>query len=225
MCLRQAKALLKAAARAAAHTKAAAQPSRIVLGYTANLIITKAARELRNRRPEADVRTLHIGYHEVRDALLDHRVDVVVSRLPFPTDQLHVTVLYDEPRGVLLSTEHRLADRETLTLDDIADEPMPQADDPAWNAFWRVDPRPDGRRAPGGPRLTGLEDKFEHVATGEAVSIVPMAGNGRALRPDLTVIPLVDVDPSHVALAVRADDRSRLVAEFAKIAEAELKPS
>ncbi|MFC0430357.1 LysR family transcriptional regulator [Kutzneria buriramensis] len=223
--LPQAKALLKAAARAAAHTRAAAQPSRIVLGYTINIIITKAVRQLRNRRPDADVQTLHVAWSEVREALLDHRVDAVVARLPFATDGLHVTVLYDEPRGVLLPMDHPLADRETLALDDIADEPLPRVEDAVWNAFWRIDPRPDGRRAPDGPLVTVIEDKFEHIAAGEAIAIVPMAGSARRLRPDLTVIPLDGVDPSHVAVATRADDRSRLVAEFRKIAEAELKPN
>jgi hypothetical protein len=46
---------------------------------------------------------------------------------------------------------------------------MPRLPDAAWNAYWRIDPRPDG--------------------------------------------PL---EPSHVVLATRAGDRSRLVAAFSK---------
>jgi len=65
--------------------------------------------------------------------------------------QLHVTVLYDEPRVLLMPLDHRLAGKESITLDDIADEPMPRMPDPSWNAFWRIDPRPDGTRAPDGP--------------------------------------------------------------------------
>ena len=43
-----------------------------------------------------------------------------------------------------------------------------------------------------------------------------------SLRPDLTTVPLEGVEPSHVVLATRADDRSRLVAGFCKLAEAHL---
>ena len=50
-----AKALLRSAARAAAQTRAAAQPSRITIGYTTGLIVTPAARELRRQHPDADV--------------------------------------------------------------------------------------------------------------------------------------------------------------------------
>jgi len=39
------------------------------------------------------------------------------------------------------------------------------------------------------------------------------------MHPDLTTIPLDGVESSHVVLATRAGDRSRLVAAFAKYAQ------
>src|ERR1700756_2263228 len=157
--LPRAKALLRSAMQARAPARAAAQPSRIIIGYTTGMIITPAVRELRRENPDADVQVMHLDWDQARHALLDHRVDAVVTRLPFPTDQLHVTILYDEPRVLAVSTDHRLAGRESVTLDDIADEPIPRGghSDPAWSAFWRIDPRPDGRRAPDGPFLDALE--------------------------------------------------------------------
>ena len=144
-----AQELLRSATQAAATTRAAAEPSRVTIGFTMGLIVTPAVRELRHRHPEADVQTLHLAWHDARQALLDHRVDAVVTRLPFATDQLRVTVLYDEPRVLLVPLDHRLAGKESVTLDDIADEPLPRLmGDPAWNAYWRVDPRPDGTPAP-----------------------------------------------------------------------------
>jgi DNA-binding transcriptional LysR family regulator len=215
-----ARALLRSAARAAAETRAAAQPSRITIGYTAGLIVTPAVLEMRREHPDADVQVMHLAWDKARNALLDHRVDAVVTRLPFPTDQLHVTVLYEEPRVLVVPLTHRLAGKESITLDDIADEPMPRIrdSDPAWSAFWRVDPRPDGRRAPDGPFIDALEDKFEVIAAGQAVAITAGGSQISALRPDLTTIPLEGVEPSHVVVACRADDRSRLVAAFCKLA-------
>jgi DNA-binding transcriptional LysR family regulator len=215
-----ARALLRSAARAASETRAAAQPSRITIGYTAGLIVTPAVLAMRREHPDADVQVMHLAWDKARNALLDHRVDAVVTRLPFPTDQLHVTVLYDEPRVLLVPLTHRLAGKESITLDDIADEPMPRIrdSDPAWSAFWRVDPRPDGRRAPDGPFIEALEDKFEVIAAGQAVAITAGGSQISALRPDLTTIPLEGVEPSHVVVACRADDRSRLVAAFRKLA-------
>jgi DNA-binding transcriptional LysR family regulator len=152
-------------------------------------------------------------------------VDAVVARLPFSTDQLEVTVLYDEPRVLLVPLNHRLAGKESVTLDDIADEPLPQTPgaDPAWTAFWRIDPRPDGRPAPGGPVVRALEDKFEFVADGQAVAIAAGLRRGQTVRPDITSIPLHGVEPSHVALATRAGEHNRLLSAFRKAAHALLK--
>lgn len=221
--LPRARALLRSADQAAAMTRAAAEPSRIVVGYTMGLIVTPAVRELRHRHPDFDVQTLHLDWDEPRAALLDHRVDAAVTRLPFPTDGLHVTVLYDEPRVLVIPLDHRLAGKESVTLDDIADEPMPRVrgSDPVWSAYWRIDPRPDGRRAPDGPFIDALEDKFEVIAAGEAVA-VSAGAHGKAHRPDITTVPLEGVEPSHVVLATRADDHSGLVAAFRKYARAQI---
>jgi DNA-binding transcriptional LysR family regulator len=221
--LPQAKALLRAAAQATARARAAAEPSRLTVGYMPGIFVTSAVRELRRQQPDADVQAVHLNFNEVRDALLDHRVDVAVARLPFATDKLHVTILYDERRVVVVPLDHRLAGKESVTLDDIADEPLPRMRDvdPAWAAFWTIEPRPNGRRPPEGPFVDAIEDKFEVVAAGQAIAIMADVP-GMRLRPDLTAIRLEGVEPVHVVLATRAEDRSRLVATFRKIASAQL---
>ena len=99
---------------------------------------------------------------------------------------------------------------------------MPVVRDPVWNAFWRVDPRPDGRRAPDGPLVDAIDDKFELIAAGQAVAIVPAGSGPGKLRPDLTTVPLEGVEPSHVVLATRADDRTRLLTAFRRRAQTHL---
>ena len=217
--LPQARALLRSAGRAVAQTRAAARPGTVTIGYTGDLIITPVVREMRRRHPDAQVRAQHVPITEGPAVLHDHRADVLVSRLPFATDGLQVTVLYDEPRAVLMPVDHRLAGREFVTLDDIADEPMPRMrdSDPIWSSYWLIDPRPDGRRAPDGPIIEVLEDKLEVIAAGEAIAITA----GRhfpALRPDVVAVALHGVEPAHVALATRLDDRNRLVTAFRKYA-------
>ncbi|MFC8512416.1 LysR family transcriptional regulator [Streptomyces sp. NPDC057257] len=221
--LPRARALLRSAEQAAAEARAAAEPSRFTVGFTSGLFVTAAVREMRRRHPEADVRSMHLGWDEARTALLERRVDVAVTRLPFATDQLEVTVLYDEPRAIVVPVGHRLAGKESVTVDDIADEPMPRITgaDPVWAAFWRIEPRPDGRPVPDGPEIRDLEDKFEVVAAGEAL-VITADPTGARLRPDLTSVPLHGVEPSQVALAARAGDRGRLVSAFRKVARTHL---
>src|SRR5215472_2510238 len=220
--LPRARALLRSAAQAAAAAQTAARPSRVTIGYTTGLIITSAVRDLLHQHPDADVQTMHLAWNEPHEALLGHRVDAAVTRRPIRTDGLHVTVLYDEPRVLIVPLEHRLAGKESVTLDDIADEPMPRLPDPDWNAYWRIDPRPDGSPAPDGPVLEVLEDKLEVIAAGQAVAIVSAGLRASILHPALTTVPLEGVDPVHVVLVTRANDRSRLVAAFRKCAQAHL---
>jgi DNA-binding transcriptional LysR family regulator len=142
-----------------------------------------------------------------------------VTRLPLQTSGLHVTILYDEPRMLMVPAGHRLAGKESVTLDDIADEPIPRFPDPVWSAYWRIDPRPGGNPAPDGPVVETIDDKNELVAAGHAVAIIPGGLYDGSIRPDLTAIPLRGVEPGRVILASRAADRSRLVAAFRKSAQ------
>ena len=224
--LPRAEALLRSAAEAAAVVRAVGRPSRLVIGYMTGLIVTPAVRALRGRHPDADVHSRFLGWGELPSALLEHRVDVVVGRLPFPTEGFTVTVLYEEPRVLMIPAGHRLAGKEYVTLDDIADEPMPRFPDEEFNAFWRVDPRPDGRPAPDGPLVKRLEDKLELVASGEAVALAPVGAVAKGLRPDVTTVPLEGVAPIQVVLATRAGEEHRpLLAAFRACAEDQLTPA
>jgi DNA-binding transcriptional LysR family regulator len=217
--LPRARALLRSAAQAAAAAHAVATPSHITIGHTNGIDVAPAVRELRRRYPDAVARTLHLPWDESRSALLDHQADAVVCRLPLETSGLHAVILYDEPRVLLVPRDHRLAGKESVTLDDIAGESMPRLADPMWNAYWRIDPRPDASSAPDDPFVTTLEDELEVIAASQAVATVSVSLHAAGMRRGLTAIPLDGVEPGHVVLATRADDRSRLVAAFAKYAQ------
>lgn len=216
--LTHAEDLLTAAARAATHTRAAAAPRRITVGYTTNLVVTAAVRELRRRRPDAEVNVRHLAWNGAHPALLDHLVDVAVTRLPIPLDGVDVTLLYREPRALLLSRRHRLAGREAVELEDIAGETMPRVSDPVWDSYWRTAPRPDGWAAPDGPVLDDAAEMFDFIAENDAVLIVPADSRVPDLQPELMTIPLLGVVPSEVALVRRTGEPSSLVTEFAECA-------
>ncbi|WP_019060405.1 LysR family transcriptional regulator [Streptomyces prunicolor] len=224
--LPRARALLRSAEEAAALVRAVGQPSRVVVGFMTGLIITPAVRALRAGHPEADVHSRFLGWGELPSALLEHRVDVVVGRLPFATEGLSVSVLYEESRVLLMPVGHRLAGKEYVTLDDIADEPVPRFPDEEFNAVWRVDPRPGGRPAPAGPFVREFEDKLEVIAAGEAVALVPAGAVKKGLRLDLTTVPIEGAPPVPVVLATRAgEENRRLLAAFRACAEDHLTPA
>jgi DNA-binding transcriptional LysR family regulator len=216
--LPQAQALLQLSRQTVADTRAAVGHDEITIGYIGDLTVTAVARNLRDRRPDTDVRTLHLGAGDAYAALLDRRVDAVIVRRPFPASRLRQTVLYEEPRVLVVPASHRLAARPSVTLDDFADEVLVRYSDPACDAFWSVHPRPPGRPAPDGPLATTAYDKLELVAQGQALAIAPDSRLLSALRPDLATVPITGIEPCQVVLATRADDRSRLIEELRAIA-------
>ncbi|WP_328603841.1 LysR substrate-binding domain-containing protein [Amycolatopsis sp. NBC_00345] len=219
--LPEARALLHSAELAATKARAAAVPGAVTIGYAGGLLVTAPVRELRARHPEADVRTRHLDWAGVHPALLEHRVDAVVAREPFPTGGLSVTVLYEEPRVLLVPASHRLAGKESITLDDLDGEPLVRYADAAYDAFWRIDPRPDGRPAPDGPLVETPQDKLESVAGGRALALAPAAG-GNVARNDLTAVAVEGIEPCRVVVATRASERSRLVTAFLEAARSQL---
>ncbi len=82
-------------------------------------------------------------------------MDALVARapLPFPTERLRLTDLWTEPQVLVVSTDHRLAGKESVTVDDLSEEVLPQCPSavPQWSDFARLEPRPDGvpARSPG----------------------------------------------------------------------------
>lgn len=212
--LPRARVLLRLAAQAAAAAREAAEPSRLTVGLLPNTSarLAPALRDLRLQHPDAEIRTLDLAWNEPREALLDHRVDAAVTRLPITPEGLRVTPLYQEPRVLVAPRSHRLAARESVTLEEFAEDPLIALSDPAWNAFAHIDPRPDGSRPRNGPTIEVLEDTLELIAAGQAVAILPLGLS--AARPDLAAIPIRDVDPAQVVLATRVADENPLVADF-----------
>lgn len=225
--LPQARALLHAAEVTVTCTRAADRPSRITVGHTEGLFVTAAVRDLQHRHPGADIRTQYLPCDQAVTAVLDHRADAVVARDPFhpsaDLDDVRVTVLYEVPRVLVIGAGHRFAGKESVTLEDVAGEPMVRlaTADPAWNALWRLESRHGGRRPPEGPVAQTPTDKFELVASGRAV-IVSAGPHATGIRPDLVTVPIEDVEPGRVAVVSRAGERNPLVADFLGSASAHL---
>ncbi|OZM77663.1 LysR family transcriptional regulator [Pseudonocardia sp. MH-G8] len=219
--LPQAHALLAAARRAARTARAHAPAIRVTIGYVEDLVITPAVRELRRRHPEAEIDTRHLDCKEL-NAFTEGRVDVLVARspLPFPTDEVRATVLYEEPRMLVVPVGHPLTARESVTPEDLADErpfPCPAAAS-AWSAYRLLGPGP----LPAGPAVESFEDKLELVAGGRAIAVLPTGDRRSTLRPDLATIPLEGGPTSKVVMASRIDDPNPLVTGFRAAARAHL---
>ena len=135
----------------------------------------------------------------------------------------HAAVRAD-PRVAALPTGQRLAERDSLTLADLADQPvlLPEifASDEA-ERHWIIDPRPDGRPAPRGPAVRHLEDCLLMVARGKGTWLAPEPLSRWAPATNIRWIPISDAAPLDLAViwTARAPEPlvARLVAEVRKI--------
>ena len=219
--LPEAHALLRAAHRATLTARAHAPAGSLVVGYVEDLVVTPAVRELRRRYPQAAIGTRHLECHDER-MLAGGEVDVLVTRapLPHPTDDLRVTLLYEEPRMLVLPAEHHLAGRASVSLRDFAGGLPVYCSHGAPRSIYPT----DAGSLAAGPVVESFEDRLELVASGEAVAVVPVGDRRSTLRADLVSVPIEDVPASEVVVVTRVGDANPLVADFVHAAQAHLTP-
>ena len=154
------------------------------------------------------------------EAVRSGHIDAGFVRLPIAEEGIEILPLYTEVIHVALPSEHPLASRQAVEIADIAAEPVLRYADaiPAWNAFWCVDPRPDGTQAKAGPVVHDMEEIVEYVRTGRGVAFLPDAVCTMFPRPGITYVPVTDLPPGQVALVWPAGRRTALVRSLAKAA-------
>lgn len=223
--LPEARGLLNAARQAALIARAYAPAGKVMIGYVEDLVITSAVRELRRRHPEADVGTRHLECHE-EGAFSDGRVDVLVARDPLfiPMDDARVTVLYEEPRMLVMPADHSLAGRTSVSLNDFARGESIICSHGGTRSIYPADSYQPDEPGPvsSAPIVESFEDRLELVASGQAIAVLPVGDRRSTLRADLVTVPLQGFPASKVVVATRVGEQNPLVFDFIRSARTHL---
>ncbi|MEE1798062.1 LysR family transcriptional regulator [Streptomyces sp. NPDC101062] len=180
---------------------------RLMVGFRAGVAVIPAARAFEDRHPDVVVDVRRIEGDDQAAMLLDGRIDVGYVRLPIDEAGLRVTPLYTEPRVAVLPAGHRLAGKEEVTEADLAGEPL----------VWHGDPstQPTKRPLPNaGYPVRGVDETLEHVAAGRGISFLARSASVFYSHPDIAYVPIPDLAPDQVSLAVAASRTSPLVDDF-----------
>ncbi|MGW5309264.1 LysR family transcriptional regulator [Nocardia thailandica] len=162
------------------------------------------------------------------ELLRSGRADAAFMWLPIGEVGLHHATVRRDPRAVALSPRHALAQRTSVTLAELADDPVLRPDvltsDRA-HRFWCADPRPDGRAAVLGPVVPTVEDCLLEVGRHRGVWIAPRPLGAAMPVGDLRWVPLTDGEPFDLAV-VWADHApqpliTRLIAEVRAVVDDE----
>ncbi|MBN6054796.1 hypothetical protein JYK22_22865, partial [Nonomuraea sp. RK-328] len=140
-----------------------------------------------------------------RDApLRDGRAHVGYLRRQFDESGLRVIPIGHDPKVACLPVTHPLAGRRTLTSADLDGEPILDAQT---------------------RRTSTLEEKFELIALGRGIGLVPRSVARSYSRPDLVCLPVTDATSVETCLAVVEDRHDRRLLDFLEIATTPAAPA
>jgi DNA-binding transcriptional LysR family regulator len=159
---------------------------RLVVGFMPGLRVSRAIRAFSAGRPNIEIDLVEMNWWEQDAPLRDGRIDVGCLRRPFDEGGLRVELVGSEPKVACLPATHPLATKRTLNSADLAGESI-------MNAQTR--------------RTSTVEEKFELIAAGRGVALVPESLATTYSRPDIVYVPVLDAARVEICLAA-ADDRA-----------------
>jgi DNA-binding transcriptional LysR family regulator len=193
-------------------TVAAHGSRRLAVGFRTGIPVIPAAQAFEARHPDVVLDVQRIEWDDQAPMLLDGRIDVGYVRLPIDEAGLRVTPLYTEPRVAVLPAGHRFAGKKEVTEADLAGEPL----------VWHGDPstQPTKRPLPNaGYPVRGVDETLEHVAAGRGISFLARSASVFYSHPDVVYVPIPDLAPDQVCLAVAASHTSLVVDDFVTAAQ------
>jgi DNA-binding transcriptional LysR family regulator len=194
-------------------TLAARGGRRLMVGFRAGVAVAPAIQQFADQHPDVVVDVQRIEGDDQATKLLDGRIDIGYVRLPIDETGLRVIPVYTEPLVAVLPTGHRLAGKEQITEADLAGEPL----------LWDSDSSTQPTRRPhpnAGYLVRGVDETLEHVAAGRGISFLARSATVFYSHPNISYVPVSDVAPDQVCLAVAASRTSTVVDDFVAAAQA-----
>lgn len=166
---------------------------RLVVGFMPGLRVSQAVRVFTEVHPEVEIEFVQMDWWERDAPLRDGRVDVGCLRRPFDESGLRVELVGSEQRVVCLPVTHPLAARSELNSADLDGESIMDAQ---------------------ARRTATVEEKFELIASGRGVALVPESLATAYSRPDIVYVPVVDAERVEICLAAAGDRAEPRVLDF-----------
>ncbi|MGX1849969.1 LysR family transcriptional regulator [Streptomyces sp. NPDC055299] len=175
---------------------------RLVVAFSPGLHVSDAIRAFTASHPDVEIDVFPLRWWEQDAPLRDGRAHVGYLRRPFDDAGLHTVPIGHETKVACLPVTHPLAGRHTLTSTDLDGESI-------------LDVRTR--------RTSSLEEKFELIASGQGIALVPLSVAGSYSRPDLVYLSVTDALPVETCLAAPESSAAGPVQDFLGIATTTLR--
>jgi DNA-binding transcriptional LysR family regulator len=150
------------------------------------------------------------------------RIDVAVLWLPVREPDLTVgPELHTEPLVLAVASDHPLAGRERVEMEELGDYPVIDADGPIPDYVWAAHTpfsTPAGRPIRRGTAVTTLNEAFSAIADGGVVSPIGSYSAAARVRRDITFLPITDGPVMRYAPVWRSAGETTLVRAFVQAA-------
>jgi DNA-binding transcriptional LysR family regulator len=187
-------------------------------------VYPELAEAFAEKHPDVEIATKELPFPSVPASSWLAEVDVTMVSPLTPDPLVWVEPLRDEPRGVLVSSEHRLARRKSIALEDVVDETFIGLDkscDPLWRGIWSMD---DARGKP--PKLVTMrpsasaQERFGMIASGQGITVVSLTHGSiiESALPGVVAIPVNGLEPVTLSMVGRNDRLNPLVDAFREVA-------
>lgn len=167
--------------------------------------LNRAIKRFEKTYEGATVRVSTVPFNDHLGPLRRGEVELAVTRLPLRQPDIEIGPLLSrgDPRVVMVATDHPLAARSVVTVEDLAEHPVRRPPDQPEELTEASCPShtPSGRPilADGVP-VNDVSELLLLIAQGRLVhpTVAPFAEHFR--HPDIAVVPLADLPPSSSAL-------------------------
>ena len=170
---------------------------RLVVAFTPGLYVSEAVRAFTAMHPEVEIELMPLRWWEQDAPLRDGRADVGYLRRPFDDGGLRTLPIGHEAKVACLPVFHPLARRRSLVRADLDGEAIMDAQS---------------------RKTSSAEEKFELIAAGHGIALVPVTVARSYTRPDLVFIPVTDLEHVETCIAVLKGRRERRVRDFVTLA-------
>jgi DNA-binding transcriptional LysR family regulator len=157
---------------------------RLVVGFAPGLVVSDAVDSFQMLHPGVEIEVFQMNWWEEAAPVRDGRADIGYVRSPFDDAGLRTVSAGHETRVACLPARHRLAHRTEITMKDLDEELLLDAHD---------------------RRTSSVGEKFELIAAGHGVALVPRSVAASYVRSDLVFLDVVDAAPVETCVVVAAD--------------------
>ncbi|MDQ4035761.1 MAG: LysR substrate-binding domain-containing protein [Chloroflexota bacterium] len=200
---------------------------RITIGFSTAAggvgVVREILRRFAEAAPDVDIRTVEHDFSDPSAGLGDESVDLAFIFGPPPVDNLETLTLISERRLVAMRPEHPLAERGSLTGEDIRSLPWLRVPAPRgpWTDFWFRSSEP----GPAGPLIRTADEWVTAIEAGRGFAFTMPSVMENFSTARVRVIPAGDLPEATVLMGWRRSNKDPLLEAFVRAAKRVVRPA